>query len=527
MRVLTTLLLALAIQTATATVDRVTIYPGQATVTRIIEQRVTAGPQTVEATDLPVGLDRDSLRVRAVGPEGLRLGAIEFRIVRGAERVNPAVQALEERLRDLNDQRTRIADRIAARDLELALLNRLTQATGQDQAEPAQLLDQLGRLGTEADRVYAERRDLLLEQRALSEQIERLQRELNDLGQAERDTLALAVELHSPAPGPAKIELEYTVHAASWVPRYEWRLDTETATLQLVQSAEIRQSTGEDWTDARISVSLANPAQGGQLPELYPWWLDVVRPAPQTRAKAMAPEAAELSLDSISATGRRSAEADWEDATLSGTVLTQRYDLPGRISIASDNRPRRFPLDEHDLPVTLTARAVPQRNPAAWIFVEGRWTGESYLPPGDVQLYQDGVAMGAIPFDGLASGSELRASFGVDPNIEIQSRRVRQERKTEGLFNKQVREIREDLWRITNHHDRPVQLVLLGQLPVARDERIEVALTDRSTRPDRTEVDQQPGRVAWDLQLAPGETRELVFGITVSWPEELPGITGW
>ena len=507
---------------AAARVDAVTVYPDRATIERISEHRVGPGIDRIRIADLPVGLDRDSVRVRAEGPDGLRIGALDFEIVRGEQRVLPEARALAERIEQLEAERSAVADRIAARALQLSLLQRVAAPTGEVAPPPGELLAELERLGELADRVYSEQRELRMQQDDLGETIERLRRELADLGGEQRDVLALTIAVDAPGAGTARFEIGYTVGGANWRPVYEWRLDTTAATLRLVQSAELRQSTGEDWANASVAFSLARPASGGQLPTLGPWWIDVIaaRPELQRRQFAEAPQA----LSAMEAAG---ASADVLAAELQTTGLTQRYALPGRIDVPSDNRPRRFRLDEHVLDADLTARAVPQRRDAAWTFVATDWIGEAALPPGPVQLIQDGASMGRTNFSGAAPGGRIEASFGIDDRIEIDVELVRQDRRTEGLLNKTVRELREHRWTVSNRHQRRITLSLLGQMPVARDERIDVELTDRSTAPDRRDVDDQPGRMAWDLELDPGETREITFGISVAWPAELDGVTGW
>jgi hypothetical protein len=80
---------------------------------------------------------------------------------------------------------------------------------------------------------------------------------------------------------------------------------------------------------------------------------------------------------------------------------------------------------------------------------------------------------------------------------------------------------------ITNGHSRAIDLTVLDAMPVSRDERIEVSLTESSTRPDRREVDDRPGVVAWDRELSSGGEVELTVGYRLSFPEDLPGIEGW
>ncbi|WP_320064857.1 DUF4139 domain-containing protein [Micromonospora sp. RTGN7] len=42
----------------------------------------------------------------------------------------------------------------------------------------------------------------------------------------------------------------------------------------------VSQDTGEDWPECVLQLSTARPAAAAGVPELSPWYLDRVRPAP-------------------------------------------------------------------------------------------------------------------------------------------------------------------------------------------------------------------------------------------------------
>jgi uncharacterized protein (TIGR02231 family) len=221
------------------------------------------------------------------------------------------------------------------------------------------------------------------------------------------------------------------------------------------------------------------------------------------------------------------AEAGWDAAELVGNEYTQAYRMPGRASVASDNEPHRFRLDEHALEVDLSARTVPRQQATAWLYAEGTWEGELALPPGSVTLYQDGTLVGQTRFGGVAPGQELASSFGVDDRISVEYQLLRDDRAEEGMLRKSNVLTRVHRVLISNGHSRPIDLTVFDAMPVARDERIEVALTDSSTRPDRRAVDDRPGVLAWDRELSAGGDLELTVGYRLSFPDDLPGIRGW
>ncbi|MFW5927366.1 MAG: DUF4139 domain-containing protein, partial [Wenzhouxiangella sp.] len=497
---------------APAAVESVTVFPDRASVTRVVSAGVEAGSGELEVSDLPAGLSRDSLRISAKGPEGLKLGAYRLETVRGSERVSARARELENRLQALRDERDAIDDAIRARDMQVSLLQSLAGGAGQGEGRLA--IDgwdsALETIGSGADEVLSARRALNLERRGLQEEIERLERELSDLGQQQRDTLRLSLDWESNGSGTAEFTVEYTVSGAAWRPVYEWRLDTEGGELSIEQFAEVRQSSGEDWTDAELNLSLARPASGGRLPEPRPWWIDVEEPPEEGARRRVASDTMEQSREMLAAAP--APEAEWQGAELVGSEYTQAYRVPGRATVAADNQPHRFRLDEHGVDVELSARSVPRRQTAAWLYAEGVFEGEAALPPGPVTLYQDRTLVGQVRFGGVVPGGELASSFGIDDRIRVEHELIEDERATEGMLRKSTQLTRVHRFTVHNGHDRPIDLTVLDSMPVSRDERIEVKLTDNTDAPDERDVDERPGVLAWNRRMEAGGELKLTVG---------------
>ena len=518
--------LLLAPKAAHAEIESVVVFPDRASITRVIETRVTAGQGVLTLDDLPAMLMRDSMRVSATGPEGLALGSFEFSIRRGVDQVNPRARELAERIQDLKDQQAVIDDALRARQLQLTLLQTLASQSGEEQPLPPDSWGQALRwIGDGADEVLANQRELNLEKRELNEQIQKLERELADLGSQQRDTTVLDLQYSAVTGGNAEFTIEYVVPQAYWRPVYEWRLDTQSERLEMVQSAIVQQNTGEDWSDVALSVSLARPSAGGRLPELQPWWVSVAEPVTAEPASSTMAESA--MLDRVQITGSRVMAADMAEADLAGTEFTQRYDIGGRSSLASDNQERRFQLASRTMEVDVSARAVPRRQTQAWLFVEGEFNGEAALPPGRLTLYQDNTLVGQNYFEGIRPGTELAASFGVDDRIEIEYMLQDERRGSEGVIRRSTAEMMQYQINVHNRHERAIELTVLDQMPVSTDERIEVELTRYTTTPDERDVDDRPGVLAWNLDLDSGERQNIIIGYNVSYPEDIEAIVGW
>ena len=66
----------------------------------------------------------------------------------------------------------------------------------------------------------------------------------------------------------ATIYLTYIVYDASWTPKYDVRVLSAEKKLTLCYYGMIKQSTNEEWTDAKISLSTAMANISGTVPEL-------------------------------------------------------------------------------------------------------------------------------------------------------------------------------------------------------------------------------------------------------------------
>jgi len=69
------------------------------------------------------------------------------------------------------------------------------------------------------------------------------------------------------------LQLSYIVNGASWSSSYDCRISHENEgedICHLTYYGSIINTTGEDWIQAKASLSTANPSLGGNPPILYP-----------------------------------------------------------------------------------------------------------------------------------------------------------------------------------------------------------------------------------------------------------------
>ena len=100
-----------------------------------------------------------------------------------------------------------------------------------------------------------------------------------------------------------------------------------------------------------------------------------------------------------------------------------------------------------------------------------------------------------------------------------------------GLTNRGRRITYEFLITLTNNKKSPERILLREGVPVSRDEKIVVKLLTPAERDigateGQKEVTREPeGRLAWRIELKPGEKREIPLKLSVEHPGDL-AVTG-
>lgn len=252
------------------TVERVCLHRNGALVVRVGE----AGPGPVEVVDLPLLHAGDTLRIR---PAAGTVGAVR-ETCRLVPRGDAAPVAPDDRAAQAR------AARLAEIEVELAEIEQRAAlfspaADGPLDPSPPPDIDALtgwhDLLDARHDALAARRRALFAERRALTAAAAEAERTRAGDTAPPRFTRGVAFTLDG-VDGPVRIEVEYFVAAARWVPAYALDLDGDRARLRF--DALVAQASGEDWSGAEIAVSTADLRRQATAPALGSWRIGPVVP---------------------------------------------------------------------------------------------------------------------------------------------------------------------------------------------------------------------------------------------------------
>lgn len=258
-------------------IEAVTVYRGQALVTRAVTAPGPAGLHEIVVSDLPERVLPGSIFAESV--QGVEIRSVRYR-------VRPVAQDVRAEIRDLDVQLRATQDALAVSERnskvieeQWAYLNKLEAFT----APTADIELSKGVLNAQTIKdlttfQFAERQKLAetqqklqFEQRDLREKIELLTRERAVLaGSSGRSVQEAVVFINILAAQGGKFHLRYLVDAATWSPSYNVRTDAKREKVQVEYNASIEQMSGEDWTNVSMTLSTATPSLVARAPALDP-----------------------------------------------------------------------------------------------------------------------------------------------------------------------------------------------------------------------------------------------------------------
>ena len=488
-------------------ITAVTLYPGSATVERTV--KVTPGMTRVEILGLPANFDPQSVRVDA--DEGVRIGEVSTQDAAHTEAPNPREAQLEDRIQALKDRQSTLDAEVKSAEMVNEFLSRL----GGPGEKPAPVPDahslagviELIRKNSSESLARVERAKV--QKRETGKQIEALERDLARLGSEATDTRTILVGVS----GEGTARVSYQVNGAGWQPAYRASLDSSASKLELVRQAIVEQRTGEDWSAVKLKLSTGLPRLSPQGPDPRPWYVSLVEPRQDARAFARAAIAPEAAMKR-----EMRADAPEEKPVEVQTTFATEFEVPGLVTLPSDGRKVTVSLAKLALAAKMRLRVVPRQDAAAIVTAQAKRPEGVWLP-GRIELARDGDYVGSTAWNPHADG-DLVLPFGRDSLVRVKVDRVKNRNGSAGLIGgKNEREVT-DLVTLTSFHKKPLPLLVLESSPVSTDDRIEIR-TEFQPKPQRESWEDRQGVVAWERDIAPGETVKISAHYTIVYPKEV------
>lgn len=535
---------------ASSKLDAVTVYRSGAQVSRLVKREIDAGTHTLIIKDLPAQAILGSIRVEGRSDGDLQIGAVDAKRVSylsdDAEAQDSARKDLETELEKLTDAMDQLRAEIETRESQKTFVSNLANLPQQPPTAPgtgtaanqdwAKLLDLIGTsmAGINADIIKTR-----IAMRELGRKIDDVKKQLSQRAPKKQQRTEVRVSIEAGADLNAELVIKYQVGNASWRPYYDARLETgsadKAANLVLTRRATIRQYTGEVWKDVALALSTSRPSGKSAAPTLRTMTVDFRRPpakpiiaplgtrntmADQARQAAPRAEAmAKVQKGMVKRKQRLANVVSESGGRLEQTAFQARFAVPGRVTVTNTGEAKRVKLDDQSIKPKLHVRSVPKRDTSAYLYASVQMPRSAPYLSGPVSLFRDGGFVGTGRLPNLAPGADHELGFGSDPSVIIKYHILGEKRGESGLISSSSTDQRNFKIDVTNQHSRPIDVVLIDQIPVSLNEDITVDLLG-PTSPTKRNYQDKRGLLAWQFTLDAGDKRNVRFGYTVAWPAD-------
>ncbi|HZS37011.1 MAG TPA: mucoidy inhibitor MuiA family protein [Polyangia bacterium] len=509
----------LMVAMAPPTISQVVVYPDRAQVTRA--QSIECGGQkVVRFGAIPPAADPASFRaVASAGAvEGLRYEEHTL-----AEAYAPEVKQLETETRKLSALVAAERDRQRRASSSTTLASSYTDVAvarvGREMTEPQ---PSVKAWSSAFEGALAARQKAALQHVAAQARIRELDHQLDDLSRrrarlaesaARREYLA-EVLVACPVGQSARVELTYLVGGASWQPAYEARADESEGAVDLSTFALVRQSTGENWTQAKVVLSTAVPRQDATPPELQPLQLWAEERSPERKVLVRREEYHEHS-ESSGETSKPAATPGPKDGRMQVAEqgLSVQLSVPEPADIAGNDTPARLFVGTTHLKAKFALRAVPKMMPFAFRVADLENSAPYPLLPGALDAFRKNGMIARYQLERVAEGEPFHLTFGVDDAVRVKRVVLQEVQRDAGFLGSTRRFWFQYRYELANYQSRDQELEISDHVPVSELKDVKVYIDAKTTGGYDNRA--EDGIVTWRLKLKAGEKRnvELAFHI--------------
>ena len=361
---------------------------------------------------------------------------------------------------------------------------------------------------------------------AKKKEIKRLRTELYG-GQEEKSEQAqrpvLLLRLASTQAGPVKLSVNYISQGAYWNPQYEIRSEGTDTPLRLTTRATLRQTTGVEWKNVKLSLVNGTPTSHNQLPELEPWFIHLASPANAMKKSGYVVEddrivtaMANYSVENEVAYDADEAESEPVGAgfEMESNQFSVSYEVATPYTIRSGQAETLVTLTQQQIPAEYQYIAAPNMSPEAYLVARVKDFSQYGLISAPATVVFDNMQVGRTYLDAAEQEGTLTVTLGVDPRIIIKREEVKDKTGQKFLSSTAERTLTYDL-QLKNSKREPIKLEIRDRYPLTTNDAVHVELLQSSG----ATVDSEKGYMSWEVELASGESKSLRVSYKVKYPK--------
>lgn len=556
---------------STCPILNVVVYPDKAEITRRINVEVTEGLSQINMTNLSKSIEPSTLRV-LIGGNSI-LNEVNF-VAKSAldENVEASGQLDDlkikqaELLKEFNDLDVKENTLKKQKDVLEAFANRIInfKSNPQDGFDAVSIssLDMVSKFLPMYEEQSAKISDNLSEVKelrlSLDKKLKEVTNEINATDPAKDGIISREVQILIEAYDTEEVKLfvSYVVNDAGWVPKYDLRIHSRDKNLKVLYFGLVSQNTGEDWNDAKISLSTAAPSTGG-LPSLGTHELHgrlAAMPGtpnsfkrtrhhgtsikrkkseknvriPTTESTIEEDAAAELTpkVNGIEHGSDENLMVDFKDLALEEVipvesrpvVISTTYGAAmEEVNVPSDKTGHKVNIAKIDLPAAFFYASCPRVCPHAFLKITARNDSAYALLAGQADIFLDGNYCSKAQMKDVCPTEDFEVDVGSDPTIKVAYRPLLRHKETGSKTH--LISYTQDM-DLKNGRKESVNVVVTDQLPKSNDDKVKVVLHEPDVKKKKETIARLNcnNNIEWNVEIPADSTAKIKLRYSIEFP---------
>ena len=294
----------------------------------------------------------------------------------------------------------------------------------------------------------------------------------------------------------------YNLANCGWKTRYRLDAHPEQNNIVIVQEAEIRQASGQDWNETELVLSTGNPDSPLNPSELGQWILQPRRQV-QPRDSRMRMSADE----GMMLTARMSRE---------NVPVDEEHQTSTFWNLGIHNVPTGTPivlsLQKNTLPAQFVRLARPSLSRA--VFLQAKLEQEQIpfmMTTGKAKMFLEGIPVGESPVE---PGQNI-FYFGTDPYVGAEMILDTRKSGQKGILEKRQTHVWSWKGRLSNRHSNPVLVRVEDPAPRSGDDSIAIAVTSTPAANEKDHI------LFWEFMVPANGEQLFEHTVSVTAPQNM------
>jgi uncharacterized protein (TIGR02231 family) len=507
-----------SLRVSNSEIQKVRIYQSGAFVSRSVKVNLNAGINEIVFDKLSPYINANSISVKGFG-EATIVGVNFQQNYLKIQKTSSEITKLEGEKDSLTIKLRYIQNKIMSCNEGLAVLQANRSISGANNGIDATKLTalveyQIKKINSLKDEII----DLGIKDQGLQNQITKINQQLSVLNSKQNQSEGnIIVTVNSSTKSLASFEFSYLINSnVRWIPVYDIRVKNTSSPMEFILKAKVYQSTGEDWTDVKLSLNTSNPTDRVQKPNLTPWYLNFQeRDDYRTRGAYSDQESAAPMMYKLEEVKVKMDTMRWSNAQIIESQLNNEYEIENKYTLKSGNIETQIEINRINANAYYEYASAPKLNLDA--FLMGNiinWESLNLLNA-EGSVYFDGAFVGTTYIQNASSKDTMNLSLGKDERIIIKRTKLNEVNGSNLFGNIKEKKFSYDIV-VKNTKEETVEITIEEQLPISQDKNITVNALELSGG----KLNSTTGLVTWKISLKAGESSTKKFNFSAKFPKD-------